>query len=183
MTRSSHIARHAILPLTFALLCWSTQAFAGAPIRQAGNFGIGVGGGTGTVGLSMKYFTSASNAFQFTVGFRNGSRRCDYYYDNRRNCRDRFDNDHIGLSADYLFELNQFITTDVINIGPSLGAGLGIGIWDEGIDAAISGVAGIEFMLNPIPIDFVIEWRPTFYVIPSTDLDLVDFTGHVRFYF
>lgn len=175
--------RLAILPLTLALLCWSTQAFAGAPIRQAGNFGLGVGGGTGTVGLSMKYFQSSQSAFQFTVGFRNGERWCGYYDDDRRRCRDYNGNDHIGLSADYLFEISEFVQTEVIHIGPSIGAGLGLGIWDDRVDVAVSGVLGLEFMLNPIPIDFVVEWRPTLNFIPYRARNFVNFTGHARFYF
>ena len=87
------------------------------------------------------------------------------------------------MSAAYLFEFSEFVQTEVINIGPSIGAGLGLGIWDESIDVAVSGVLGLEFMFNPIPIDFVIEWRPTLYFIPYRARNFVDFTGHARFYF
>ncbi len=181
-----HLRLKLISLITFGLCIGaSTQAFADAPIRQAGNFGIGVGGGNRVLGLSMKYFQSQSNAFQFVVGFRDGDRWCDDdYWDGRRRCRDRYwGGDYIGLNADYLFELGEFVQTDVINIGPSVGAGVGLGIWDDGVDLSINGVGGLEFMLNPVPIDFVVEWRPTIHVVPGVDLNLVEFTGHVRYYF
>ena len=151
--------------LTFtALMLWSTQAMAGAPIRQGGNFGLGVGGGYGVTGLSMKYFMTEGQAVQGTIGFHT---RADY----------------IGATLDYLIEIPEFVQSDVINIGPSVGVGGALGLGDEGLALGVSGVAGLEFMLNPVPIDFVIEWRPTLRVVPNPDLDLVGFTGHVRFYF
>ena len=142
----------------------STPAFADAPIRQAGNFGLGIGGGTYNSGLSLKYYTTGSQALQGVVGF---------------NLR----RDWIGLNLDYLFEMPALATGSVVELGWNLGPGVAVGISDYGVGAAVAGVAGLELNFNPIPIDLVLEWRPSLNVVPNVDIDLIGFTGHIRFYF
>ena len=176
------------ITLTVGLIGAPSLAHADAPVRQPGNFGLGLGSGAETaLGLSMKYFPSTSNSYQFTVGLGRGRWRDgrddddDWWYDGRRWRRDG--RDFIGLGADYLWELAPLVQTSVIDIAFAVGLGAGLGIWDDGVGISACGVGGLEFMLNPIPIDFVVEWRPTLYILPNVAPNLVDFTGHVRIYF
>jgi len=41
----------------------------------------------------------------------------------------------------------------------------------------------LEFNFTKIPLDLVIEYRPTVGLLPDPGLDLVDFTAHLRVYF
>ena len=142
----------------------SAPAFADAPIRQGGNFGLGIGGDTYNSGLSLKYYMSSGQALQGVVGF-------------------NYRRDWIGLNLDYLFEMPALATGNVVELGWNLGPGAAVGISDYGVGAAVAGVAGLEFNFNPVPIDLVLEWRPSLNIVPNVDLDLVGFTGHIRFYF
>lgn len=165
MSRTHSIVKTSLISLTLlAIMSLSTQAFAGAPIRQGGNFGLGVGTSYGLTGLSLKYFMSDSQAVQGTAGV-------------------GFGGNYIGATLDYLLEIPEFVQSDVLNIGPSIGLGGALGLSDSSIALGINGVAGLEFMLNPIPIDFVVEWRPGLRIIPNPDLALLGFAAHVRYYF
>lgn len=53
----------------------------------------------------------------------------------------------------------------------------------NGVTLGISGVAGLEFSLNVIPLDVVLEYRPRLLLIDEVDFDLVTFSGHVRYDF
>jgi len=45
-------------------------------------------------------------------------------------------------------------------------------------------VGGLQLNINAIPIDIVLEFRPGFFVVNGYfGLDLVNFTGHIRYYF
>lgn len=162
MTPARKMALTALLAL--ALTSIASTASAGAPIRQGGNFGIGLGGGTVNSGLSLKYFTTSSQSLQGTIGF---NLRADY----------------IGATVDYLFEMPTLVSSSVVDIGWAIGPGVGIGVSDNFFLAAVSAAPGLEFNFNPIPIDLVLEWRPTVVIVPDVDFDLIGFTGHIRFYF
>lgn len=138
---------------------------AQAQIRQGGKFGIGFSGGVGVNGLSLKYFASDAQALQVTLGA-NGFGSFSV----------------IGVTADYLLEMPALAQTQILDIGWNLGLGARALVGDV-FGLGLSGVAGLEFLFNPIPIDFVVEYRPTLDVVPGVDLDLVNFSGHVRFYF
>ena len=148
--------------LLLTLTC-STSALANSPVRQPGNLGVGLAGGYGVSGLSLKYF-GASQSLQGTVGV---NLRYDY----------------IGLSADYLIELTPFAESDVVDLAPAVGLGAFAGLGDRSVNLGVSAVGGLEFLLVPVPIDLVIEWRPSLLIVPSPRLALVGFTGHVRYYF
>ncbi len=154
----------ALIASAVLLVSTSSTAFADAPIRQGGNFGIGLGNGTSATGLSAKYFLSGSQALQGTLGVHLGG-------------------DYLGVGADYLWEMPEFVQSSPANLGWNLGAGAGLGL-GSGIYFGASFIAGLEFNFNPVPIDLVLEYRPTVNIISGGDLiDLVDFSGHVRFYF
>ena len=74
-------------------------------------------------------------------------------------------------------------TTEFFSLDWSFGLGAGVGVRDDNTGIAAAGVAGLEFNFTVIPIDLVLEYRPTLAIHPDVDLDLVDFSGHLRFYF
>ena len=152
--------------LLFLLGFLATSAEAGASHRKAGSTGIGLGGGTASAGISAKHFMSDSMALQGVVGTYG-----------RWN-----DGNGLGLSADYLLEQPVVASADVVDIAWNVGVGAGLGIGD-GVAIGVSGVAGLEFAIVPVPFDFVIEYRPTFLLIPQPAFDLVTFSGHLRYFF
>lgn len=136
--------------------------------REAGHFGIGLGGGTGVSGLSMKYFIADAFSVQGVVGLGNW--------------------DSLGINADFLFEMPAFYKNEeALDIGWELGAGAWTWIGNDFV-FGIEGVAGIQFDLNVIPLDIVFEYRPSFKFVgdwgdgDGFDFDPVSFGGHVRFY-
>lgn len=139
------------------------DASAATPIRQGGNFGFGLGGGTRASGLSFKYFMGDASAIQANVGYTYGHRG-------------------LGVSADYIIELPEFFTNEILNIGAGIGPGVGLSLGDNYFGASVSGALGLEFNFNVIPIDLVLEWRPTLAIVPDVDFDPVGFTGHIRLY-
>ena len=163
-----------ILSLTTAmaaLLCVSTAAEA-KPIHSAGRFGIGLGAGTIANGLSLKYFMADSLAIQANVGTLGG------------HGSDRLkDNGGIAASADLLIENSPLVASSLLNLEWNYGVGAGVGIRNDNSVIAAAGVLGLEVNFNVIPVDIVLEYRPNLALSPDVDLELVDFSGHVRYYF
>lgn len=122
---------------------------------------IGLGGGFGVSGISGKYYTG-STALQGMVGAYRG--------------------EGLGVGLDYLLEMPDIAAAGPVNIAWNLGVGRTVRVNDN-LGVGVSGVAGLEFNFVPVPIDLVLEYRPGLHVIPDIDLDLVNFSGHLRFYF
>jgi hypothetical protein len=147
------------------------EAFAGGTDAvRSKSFGIGLGGGTGVSGLSLKI--PGQTAIQATLGI-------DPY--------------GIGLGLDGLLEMPEIASAPgLVGIAWNLGVGGTVVLWDGpfgrggGIGLGLSGIAGLEFnfdLLPTLPFDIVLEYRPSLWVIPGVDLDLIRFTGHIRVYF
>jgi hypothetical protein len=173
MTRTTSLCpRPLSLLLCLGLLLCAVVAAAPATaraesIRSGGMFGIGLGGGTSTTGVSMKYWMSNSQALQGVIGIWGLGR------------------DHgtvVALSGDYLFELPSLTRNSVIDLGWNIGVGPFLGIGDATWLGA-SGVLGLEFNFVAVPIDITIEYRPGLLIIPAVDADLIAFTGHIRYFF
>lgn len=171
----------AALATLAALTLCSTSALAkGGKTYASGNLGLGLGVGTLASGLSGKYMTGDS-ALQFNIGLHIN----DY---------GRY-GDAIALGGDYLFEMNRLLDKGDFEIGWNLGPGVGLTFSDSGFWAAsASFVLGLEFVINVIPVDIVLEYRPSLYVFNSRydywyrgndgfGLDLVNFGAHIRFFF
>lgn len=160
----SHL-RASALVLAAGLSATGT-AHAAASHRSAGSTGIGLGGGTASAGISAKHWLTKGTAIQGVVGsygrWEAGS--------------------GIGLSADYLFEGPAIATGEVLDLGWNLGLGAGLGIGNE-LGVGVSGVAGLEFAFVPAPIDLTLEYRPTLGVAPGLGFDLINFSGHLRWFF
>lgn len=167
--------------LFFAAVLFASQsAFAGMPIKQAGNFGIGLGVGTTAAPISLKYFLDSTLSIQGNVGWWRGwgwgcgrrDRYCGGYY-----------NDALGLGADILYEGGPLAGNENLTLDWEVGGGAGIGIADYGFGLAAAFVLGLQLNIHAIPIDFVVEYRPALYIVEFFDFNWVDFTGHIRYYF
>lgn len=149
--------------LALLLCAFSSSALAADEVR--GSFGIGLGSSTTAYGLSAKLYLDPAFAIQGVVGIRNES---------------------IGLSVDALYEMPALFRNSALEIAWNVGAGPGVYITDDSLGAAVAFVAGLEFnflFIPSLPFDLVVEYRPSLSVLPGVDLDLVDFTGHIRVYF
>lgn len=145
-----------------------------APPRGGGVFGIGVGGGLGVSGLSGKYWLGEKYALQGVVGAWGYGH---HYYGGH----DYDYGTNLGVSLDYLWEMPDITASGPLVLGWNVGLGGTIGIYDPPFIGA-SGVLGLELDFQPVPIDVVLEYRPGISIVPGIGLDLVNFTGHVRFY-
>ncbi len=170
----------AVAALTLGALALAAAAHAGA-VRHAGNIGVGLGGagsfgnaGVGGGGLSVKYFTSDSMAIQGLVNARGGS---GYSW--------------LGLNGDYLLEQPALGNPEGLEIAWCVGPGLGLGLatydtaggTESWVAVSAGGVAGLEFNLEVIPLDIVLEYRPSLVLLPDLEFALVNFGGQVRYYF
>jgi len=178
-TRSSVTSLIAAFVLLGTLLAVDMDAAHAEDIRTPGRFGLGIGSGTIANGLSAKYFINKSHALQFHLGAYGGAG-----FKNRWRTIDGF-----AVGADYLFEMPAITRVDgAFELGWNLGAGVGVGFRDRGDEfngAAIAAafVAGLEFNFIPVPIDLVLEWRPSVLLVPKVGLGILDFTAQLRFYF
>lgn len=154
-------------------------ALAANQVRANGNFGIGLGGGTFATGVSMKYFLDAPLAVQGTVGWWRGR----YWCSSRNNCYGG--GDSLAVNADLLWEMPAFAGNDAVKVAWMLGGGVGVGLddFDNDFGLGASFVIGIELNIDPAPLDIVLEYRPGIYFLPAVDIDPVNFTGHIRYYF
>ncbi len=114
----------------------------------------------------MKHFLTKGTAVQGVVGAYGG-----------------WEGGGLGLNADYLIERPPIASGEVIDLAWNFGAGAGVGIHDNSAAVAVSGVLGLEFAFVPAPIDLVIEYRPTLGVVPGIGVDLINATGHLRWFF
>ncbi|MBK9649242.1 MAG: hypothetical protein IPO67_29530 [Deltaproteobacteria bacterium] len=149
---------------TLAALLLPSIALAEVP----GNFGIGIGGGLGVSGLSMKA-PIGPGAIQGVIG--------TYGWNGR------YDDDRLGVSIDALWEQPTFASGGPVNLAWNIGFGGAVGVGQNDPLVGISGVAGLEFIVQPAPIDIVLEYRPGIILSPGVYSDLVNFSGHIRYYF
>lgn len=159
----------------------SSSAFAQMPIKQAGNFGIGLGVGTTAAPISLKYFLADNLSLQGNAGWWRGwgwgncSRYgCGYY------------REALGLSGDILVEGGPITGNADLSLDWEAGGGVGIGVGGSrygGFGLAVAGVVGLQLNIHALPIDLVVEYRPSIYLLPDFAWNLVDFTGHIRYYF
>ncbi len=161
------------LAFVFALSLISLSSPADAQAqRPPGSVGIGIGSATGAAGVSLKT-GMGSFTFQGVAGTWRGH-GVDW----------GFRGDTLGLAADFLYEMPTIASGQVVALGWNYGLGAGVGIGDVGAAIGGTGVIGLEFNFQPAPIDFVVEYRPGIYIgNDDLDLEFVDFTGHLRFWF
>jgi hypothetical protein len=148
------------------------------PVRRVGHWGLGLGAGTFATGLSTKYFFEREMSVQGNLGWWRGP-----YYCFRGRCYGG--GDSLALSADLLFERPSFAGNDKVSVAWALGGGVGLGLEDEfnNFGLGVSFVIGIEVNVDVVPIDIAVEYRPGLGFLPGFDLNLINFTGHIRYYF
>ncbi len=162
----------ALTAATLASTALGSQVADAEPIHAPGRMGIGIGSGTYANGLSLKYYAAESMALQFNLGTVGGSGS------------DRFsDFGGIAASGDVLIENGPLLASALLNLDWNYGIGAGIASHNDNLAVAASGIVGLELNLNVLPIDLVLEYRPSLSISPDVDLEIVDFTGHLRFYF
>ena len=144
-----------------ALLAAPSLAHANG-VRGGGNLGLGIGDGTNSWGLSLKYFMGGSSAFQMVAGYSYGG---------------------IGASLDYLLEMPLLVQTPILDLGWELGVGGSFGVDDDYVAIGASGILGIEFILVPLPLELALEWRPTLVAVPGIDPEFLEFGAHLRVFF
>ncbi len=156
-------------------IAWPGEAEAQRP----DGLGVGLGYGTGVSGVSLKSH-QGDNALQGVIG-------CWGY-----NCAG------IGVSGDYLFSMSTLADEGSVRVAWNLGFGAAAGIWpgsswsnrpgrwgDRSGNLWLAGqfVAGLEFIFPEIPIDVVLEWRPSLRVMPAAGFRFDHAGFHVRYYF
>lgn len=160
------------LPLLILLVAPSALAAKPARIIQGqGHWGIGLGGGTATAGLSGKYFLSDHSSLQGIMGGAGYGHHSD------------FGDTALGLGVDWLYEGAPLFHEDLIlDIGWEIGFGgwtwVGDPFW-----LGANGVLGLQFEFVPIPLDVVFEYRPAMRFYDDFGVEFGDFGGHVRIYF
>lgn len=171
------------LAAALALAPSSAQALELAnPIREAGHWGIGIGGGLGPSGFSAKYYFSRGFALQGVVGGYGYGRNWNGGWRN-----DNFGAAGLGVLVDFLFEMPAIVEGDVLELGWNIGPGAWIGVGSD-FWFGVSGTLGLEFNFKPVPIDIVLEYKPALRLVSSRSDNPVGFNpwnfgAHVRIYF
>lgn len=152
----------------FAIILFALPARADKP----GTIGIGLGSATSASGLSGKYYTAPTMAFQAVVGSFGaaGLGRYGEY-------------GGFGVSVDGLVENSALTKNEFFSLDWNFGLGTGVGFLSDSLSLAVAGVLGLEFNFVPVPVDLVLEYRPTLSVVPDPAFQPVGFTGHLRYYF
>lgn len=148
------------------LLTLSQPAAADTPIRFPGNVGLGVALGVWQNGASVKYFINDRNALEGTLGLYGLGHGYTW----------------LGLSGDYLVEVDSVYDDRLFEVAPCFGGGFQFATGGGDGAFGVHGTAGIELNLEDFPLDVVLEYRPGFYVMPATQVDLFNLGLHVRYY-
>ena len=146
-----------------------TTAFAGdVEPRDPEHFGIGIGGGTRTSGISGKYMFHDRLSGQLVVGIDSGVNS---------------DTDGtLAASASALVEMPTITENEDVALAWCVGAGPYLAVGGDFYIGA-HAVVGLELIIKPVPIDFTIEYRPSIELTPGGDFVFADFGGHLRYWF
>ncbi len=157
----------------FALML---AAPAGAQAQdRPGGFGIGLGHGTAVSGISGKIHTG-DIALQGVIGNWWGGWGSRWHRHHRHRSG-------LGVSIDILASMPTIHDADVVQIAWNVGGGGAIGTGPNWFRMRAQFVAGLEFIFPDVPLDLVLEWRPSVQLAPA-DFWL-NFSGggaHIRFY-
>ena len=171
-----------VLIATGLVLMLSAPATAHAGEGRLDGWGVGLGFGTGITGVSLKTLTGDAQALQLVIGCWGGYQNECY---------------GVGGSIDMLFKMPLITDEGAVRLAWNVGGGASMGVrsstWRRhphrdwrGRNMWLAGqfVAGLEFLFPRVPLDVVLEWRPSIYVIPTfMHLDFENAGFHVRYYF
>lgn len=153
---------------------YNSGVTAATPLTRHGRFGIGLGGGTLTSGVTGKLYLDDRNAIQAVVGTYGG------YFAN---------NYGFSVGADYLRVMPDIVRGTFAALNWNVGAGVSTislsryAYANETILGA-SGILGLGLELKAVPVEVVVEWRPS--IFSGTYLSgvyLGETGGAVRWYF
>lgn len=130
---------------------------------QEKGFGLGIIIGEPT-GLSAKYWTTATNAFDFGLGYSFSPK-----------------NSRLHLHADYLFHSTLANTPEKFYLYYGPGVRIKTREDDDSV-LGIRGAVGIIWVPKNTPLDFFFEVVPVFTLIPATSFDINAGLG-ARYYF
>jgi hypothetical protein len=63
------------------------------------------------------------------------------------------------------------------------GGGAFGGEWDEELSLGLAGIAGMEYTLRDLPLNFSLDWKPMLNLYRNFEYDLMDFGISIRFRF
>jgi len=63
------------------------------------------------------------------------------------------------------------------------GGGVFGGDWDEEFSMGVAAVAGIEYTIRDLPLNFSFDWKPMFNIYAVTEPDWLDFGLSIRYRF
>ena len=161
------------LKLSLIVICLLTAVQISA--AQDRTFGLGIILGEPT-GLSAKLWTSQTNAFDFGLGWSEGSDRIgnyNGYYDG---------GSRVHFHMDYLWHaFNAISSTERFPVYYGFGGRLNSG---AGYNSSLAarGVIGIAWMPHKTPIDVFVELVPTLQLTNSTGFTIEGGLG-ARYYF
>lgn len=165
------------------VLLMASPAMAQSSEARLDGWGVGLGIGTGITGVSLKNQTSGDKAFQAVIGCWGGY---------RNNCYG------LGGSLDLLVNMPVLTQEDSVSLAWNLGGGGAVGVrggsdWGRhprgsgyrGNDLWLAGqfVAGLEVLFPSVPLDVVVEWRPSLWIVPGFHFQIENAGFHVRYYF
>lgn len=157
------------------MLLFPATAVAGSPIQQGSNFGIGVGGGTNTSGLSAKYFIGSDFSLQAIVGPWNPL-DLDLLDGGNHTTNGQF-----GFEFATLLESQPFVNGSAVDLAFNYGLGVSV-VPSGGPELSLIPIGGFEINVEAVPIDLVLEYRPPIWVYPDFKYDFVGFGAHLRVY-
>lgn len=151
------------MKINLAKIIFVLVILSGVTFAQSNGFGLGIIVGEPT-GISAKYWTTSSTAFDFGLG-----------YSFEKHSR-------MHLHADYLFHVkNIFNTTENISLYYGPGARLR---FVENADARLGFRfdVGVVWIPRNTPVDVFVEIAPLLDIIPETDFSVNGGIG-VRYFF
>jgi hypothetical protein len=86
-----------------------------------------------------------------------------------------------NLGALYQYHLEPFKKNSRTFV--YLGGGAFGGDWDEEFSIGLSAVAGMEYTLRDLPLNFSVDWKPMLNIYEVFEPDLLDFGLSIRYRF
>lgn len=123
----------------------STAGGGYTPFAQQGRLGLGFGGSSIASGITGKYYLTNRSALQLAGGSWVGQ--------------------GFAFSGDVIIEMPQLVKVDVLSMNWHAGAGAALFSSSETtLGIGVMGVLGLGFQLEPIPVELVMDIRPSFNV-------------------
>jgi hypothetical protein len=155
--------RHAPLLAALGLLFAAPAALAGDTV------GIGLGSATLSSGVSAKWHAKSGSGLQLVVGpWGIGP--------------SNFGSSTLALNLDGIRDMPKIGNLGPVDVGWSLGGGAGVAFASSPTVAA-SFVAGLNLKLQPVPLELALEYRPVLWILPSIGGELLNASGHLRWWF